>query len=120
MSESDSIHLLDGKTIDYTYEGGWRFKVRFYAGLVAYEFLGESGADVSAGNADIPYQSRLIRDGLFHVMWHETNIGDVVSLVIDAANERIYSAALLGYGGHDATVHFERGEIHSFADTATG
>ena len=121
MIKKDSKHLLDGKTIDYTYDGGWRFRVRFYDGLAAYEFLGESGEDVSNSNADIPYQSRLIREDLYHVVWHETNIGDVVSLVIDISNNRIFSAALLGYREPDYNLHFEGGNINSFSvsDDAT-
>jgi len=113
------MHILDGKTVDYTYEGGWRFKVRFYNGLVAYEFLGAEGENVSNKNADIPYRSRLIRENVYHVAWHETNIGDFVSLVIDTETNRIYSAALLGYRGEDFSFHFEGGDIHSFADSAT-
>ncbi len=115
MNENESMHLLDGRTIDYTYNGGWRFRVRFYDGLAAYEFLGESGEDVSNSNADIPYQSRLVRDDLYHVVWHETNIGDFMTLIIDIANRRIYSAALLGYRGPDYNLHFEGGNIHSYA-----
>ena len=117
MNKNNSTHLLDGKTIDYTYEGGWRFRVRFYDGLAADEFLGENGEDVSNSNADIPYQSRLIRKDLYHVVWHETNIGDLVSLVIDIANKLIYSAALVGYRGPDYTLHFEGGTIHSLIDS---
>ncbi|MGB2957982.1 MAG: MoaF N-terminal domain-containing protein [Bacteroidota bacterium] len=114
MNRKESMHLLDGRTIDYTYDGGWRFRVRFYEGLAAYDFLGESGENVSDSNADIPYQSRLVREDLYHVVWHETNIGDLASLVIDVANKRIYSAALLGYHGPDLNLHFEGGDIHSF------
>ncbi len=117
MNKNESKHLLDGKTIDYTYEGGWRFRVRFYDGLVSYEFLGESGENVSNSNADIPYQSRLVRENLYHVVWHETNIGDLVSLIIDIPNDRIYSAALVGYRGPDYYLHFESGIIHSFSDS---
>jgi hypothetical protein len=117
MNENNSMHLLDGKTVDYTYDGGWRFRVRFYDGLAAYEFLGEGGEDVSNSNANIPYQSRLVRKDLYHVVWHETNIGDLVSLIIDIANKRIYSAALLGYRRPDYTLHFERGNIQSYADS---
>ena len=106
------MHILDGKAIDYTYDGGWRFRVRFYDGLAAYEFLGEDGEDVSNRNEDIPYQSRLIRDGIYHVVWHETDINDLVSLVIDAENDRIFSAALMGYRGEEPMLHFEGGDIH--------
>ena len=117
MPVNESLHLLDGKTIDYTYEGGWRFRVRFYDGLAAYEFVGEGGEGVSNSNADIPYQAREIRDGLYHVVWHETDIGDLVSLVIDVTHERIFSAALLGYRDADSALHFEPGTIHSIETT---
>ena len=89
MLEDNQVHLLDGKVIDYTYDGGWRFRVRFYDGMAAYQFLGDSGESVSNSNEDIPYQSRIIRDNLYHVVWHETNIGDLVSLVIEVENNRI-------------------------------
>ena len=114
MKNSGERSLLDGKSVDYTYEGGWRFRVRFYDGLVAYEFVGEEAGEVSNSNADIPYRARLIRDDLYHVVWHEQDIGDLVSLVIDSRAMRIYSAALLGYRGDDASLHFEPGDIHSF------
>jgi len=106
-------HLLDGKTIDYTYEGGWRFRVSFANGLVAYEFVGQNEGDVSNANSDIPYDSRLIRKDLYHVIWHETDINDLVSLVIDLRANTIYSAALLGYKADDAMLHFEPGVIHT-------
>ena len=117
MNKNGSMYLLDGKTLVYTYEGSWRFKVRFYDGLAAYEFLGESGENVSNSNADIPYQSRLVREDLYHVVWHETDIGDLVSLVIDIANKRIYSAALLGYRSQNYYLHFQGGTITSFTSS---
>lgn len=107
---------LNGKTIDYTYEGGWRFKVKFYDNLVAYQFIGEGTGDVSGSNTDIPYLARAIQSDLFHVMWHETDIHDLVSLVIDKKEMRIYSAALLGYQ-QDAMPHFESGVIHSITNS---
>lgn len=113
MQSKDQTNFLDGKTIDYTYEGGWRFRVRFGDGRVGYEFLGETEGEVSNANENIPYQARQIREGLYHVVWHETDIGDLVSLVIDIENERIYSAALLGYREADVALHFEPGILHS-------
>jgi phenolic acid decarboxylase len=114
MNKSESMHLLDGKILLYTYEGGWSFRVRFYDGLAAYEFLGDSGKKGSNSKADIPYQSRLVREDLYHVVWHETDIGDLVSLVIDITNKRIYSAALLGYRSQKFFLHFQGGTITSF------
>ncbi len=116
MIEEGEAHMLDGRTIDYTYDGGWRFKVRFYDGLAAYQFLGEDGASVSNSNEDIPYQSRLIRENLYHVVWHEKDIGDLVSLVIDIENNRVFSAALLAYGDPEAMLHFEGGDINEISN----
>lgn len=113
MKEDQPMHLLDGKTLEYTYENGWSFRLRFYDGKIAYEFLGASEGEVSNRNENIPYQSREIREDLYHVVWHEANIHDVVSLVIDLAGKRLYSAALLGYGKPDANLLFESALIHN-------
>ena len=108
-------HLLDGKTIRYTYSGGLAFEVRFADGLASYKALVDSG-NVSNENSDIPYQSRQIRPGLIHSVWHETDIGDIVSLVIDFDAKTIYSAALLGYRADDRMLHFEDGVIESIEE----
>ena len=46
--------------------------------------------------------------------WHETNAGDLVSLVIDQQQNKIHSAASLGYRGDDADIDFESGEMHGW------
>jgi len=109
---SSKRELMDGKTIRYTYSGGLVFEVRFCGGLASYKALVDSGS-VSNENSDIPYQSREIRPGLIHTIWHEDSIGDVVSLVIDLDARKIYSAALLGYAADDRMLHFEDGVIES-------
>ena len=103
--------LMDGTTIDYTYSGGMHFIVTFHDGLASYEAVGDTGG-VSDANDNIPYRSREIRPGLIHTVWHETDIGDMVSLVIDMDAGRIYSAALLGYPADDRMLHFEDGIIN--------
>ncbi|MEX3008284.1 hypothetical protein [Hoeflea sp. TYP-13] len=108
--------LMDGKTIDYTYSGGLRFVVAFRNGLASYRAVGDTGG-VSNRNDDIPYQSRQIRPGLIHTVWHEENIGDLVSLVIDLDARKIYSAALLGYPADDRMLHFEDGVIAEIKET---
>ena len=104
--------LMDGVTIDYTYSGGLHFIVTFKEGLASYRAVGDTGG-VSNRNDNIPYTSREIRPGLIHTVWHEENIGDIVSLVIDKEAKKIYSAALLGYQADDRMLHFEDGVIHS-------
>ena len=104
-------HDLDGTTIDYTYDGGGSFRVRFYDGLVAYEFLGEQTGEISRSNENIPYVCRSLGYHRYHVAWHEKNIGDFVSLIIDEGSMDVFSAALLGYESPDAIIHFEHGTI---------
>ena len=99
--------LMDGKTIDYIYSGGLHFIVTFKDGLASYTAVGDTGG-VSNENNDIPYQSREIRPGLIHTVWHEENIGDMVSLVIDLEAQKVFSAALLGYREEDRMLHFEK------------
>lgn len=106
---------MDGKTIDYTYSGGWRFVVSFRDGLASYKAIGDTGGAAGENN-DIPYRSRLIRPGLVHTSWHEEDIGDMVSLVIDLETKQIYSAAILGYRGDDRALHFEDGVINSIEE----
>ena len=104
--------LMDGMTVDYTYSGGMHFVVTFRDGLASYEAVGDTGG-VSDANDNIPYESREIRPGLIHTIWHETDIGDLVSLVIDLDAGKIYSAALLGYPADDRMLHFEDGVINN-------
>ncbi len=104
-------HLMDGMTIDYTYSGGMHFVVTFRDGLASYKAVGDTGG-VSDANDNIPYQSREIRPGLVHTIWHETDIGDLVSLVVDLDAGKVYSAALLGYPADDRMLHFEDGVIN--------
>lgn len=107
-------HLMDGKTILYTYSGGLRFEVRFAKGKASYQAIGDSGS-VNSQNSDISYQSRQIRPNLIHTVWHEASIGDMVSLVIDLDAMKIYSAALLGYPEDDRMLHFEDGVIEKIS-----
>ena len=107
--------LMDGKTIDYTYSGGWRFVVGFRDGLASYKAIGDTGG-VANENSGIPYKSRMIRPGLVHTVWHEESIGDMVSLVIDLEANTVYSAAIVGYGGDDRMIHFEDGVINSIEE----
>ncbi len=104
--------LMDGITINYTYSGGLHFVVSFCDGLASYRAIGETDG-VSNQNDNIPYQSREIRPGLIHTEKKKKNIGDMVSLVIDLDTQKIYSAALLGYGADDRMLHFEDGVINS-------
>ncbi len=104
--------LMDGKTIEYVYTGGLHFIVTFEDGLASYKAVGDTGG-VSGENSGIPYQSRQIRPGLIHTVWHETDIGDMVSLVIDLDAGKVFSAALLGYPKEDRMLHFEEGSVIS-------
>lgn len=110
-----SKQLMDGKSIAYTYEGGWRYRVRFYDGMAAYESLTAEG-NASYGASDIPYQSRQIREGLIQIVWQERELGDMVSLLIDEPEHIVWSTALLGYASDKPNLHFQRGRIDSLTD----
>ena len=110
-------HLLDGKTIQFNYLGGLAFEIIFDAGHASYKALDSSGA-VASANEQIPYQSKELRPNLIHAVFHEKDIGDVMSLVIDFDANTIHSAALLGYRDDEPLLHFEGARIEHVEDAA--
>lgn len=100
---------MDGRTIRYRYSGGMAFELVFRDGKASYKSL----VNPAQANVDIPYQARILRPGLIHMIWHEQTIGDVVSLAIDLDAGRVFSAALLGYPAADRQLHFEDAVIES-------
>ncbi|MEC8556745.1 MAG: hypothetical protein VXZ82_17225 [Planctomycetota bacterium] len=52
--------ILTSQSFDYTFEGGWRFRVQFQDGMAANQFVVEDTGEVSNQKSDIPYQARMI------------------------------------------------------------
>jgi hypothetical protein len=99
---------LDGLKIDYTYEGGGQIIASFSQGQLRYRWL--SGPFEGVEETGLKYRSRHLRDEIYLVNWHDTDNSNFVTLVIDLAQKKIHSSALLYYGSEN--------EVESFAEAA--
>jgi phenolic acid decarboxylase len=91
--------LLNGKTLIFEYTNGWGFYLSFYDNMIKYQFRRDLTNPDSVGskNQDIPYRSRKIDNNIYQIMWHEKDVKDVVSMVINLNNDTLFAAGLLGY-----------------------
>ncbi len=91
--------LLNGKTLIFEYTNGWGFSLSFYDNMLRYQFRRDltNPDGVGSRNQDIPYRSRKVGDNMYQIMWHEPNVSDVVTMVINFNTSTLYAAALLGY-----------------------
>ena len=95
MTTETHNHELDGVELEYTYAELGTVVVRFYEGLVQFEWLdgplsGESGSD-------FPYRVKQLSDHQFLANWHEPEARGFVTLFIDLAEGRVYSSVLASY-----------------------
>lgn len=91
--------LLNGKTLIFEYTNGWGFALSFYDNMVKYQFRRNltDPDGVGSRNQDIPYRSRQVGDNMYQIMWHEPNVRDVVTMLINFNTSTLYAAGLLGY-----------------------
>jgi len=91
--------LLNGKTLVFEYTNGWGFSLSFYDNMLKYQFRRNLTDPESVGsrNQDIPYRSRKVGDNMYQIMWHESDIKDVVTMLINFNTDTLYAAGLLGY-----------------------
>ncbi len=91
--------LLNGKTLIFEYTNGWGFSLSFYDNMLRYQFRRDltNPDGVGSRNQDIPYRSRKVGDNMYQIMWHEPNVKDVVTMLINFNTSTLYAAALLGY-----------------------
>jgi len=99
---------LDGLTLDSTYEGGGQIIASFSRGQLQYRWL--SGPFEGVEETGLKFRSRHLRDEIYVVNWHDTNNSNFVTLIIDLAQKKIHSSALLYYGS--------KNEVESFAEAA--
>ena len=110
---ASGAELLNGTNFVFQYamgENAWSFEVWFNDDEVSYKFIGEED-DRTYTNQGIPYMSRKLGDNWYQIMWHETDVKDVVSLLMNFDAGTIHSAALLGYDGDEPLQHFHSGII---------
>lgn len=93
--------LLNGKTLIFEYTNGWGFSLSFYDNMLRYQFRRDlsNPEGVGSRNQDIPYRSRRVGDNMYQIMWHEPDVKDVVTMLINFNTSTLYAAGLLGYDG---------------------
>jgi len=104
--------LLNGKTLVFEYTNGWGFALTFYDNMIKYQFRQDLTNPEGAGsrNQDIPYRSRQIGPNLYQIMWHEKDVKDVITMVINLNNNTLTAAGLMSY--HDKKIEvFEAASI---------
>ncbi len=91
--------LLNGKTLIFEYTNGWGFYLSFYDNKIKYQ-IGRNLSNpdgIGSKNQDIPYRSRMIGDDLYQVYWHEKDVKDVVSMIINLKAGTLFASGILGY-----------------------
>ena len=91
--------LLNGKTLIFEYTNGWGFSLSFYDNKLRYQFRRDlsNPEGVGSRNQDIPYRSRKVGDDMYQIMWHEPDVKDVVTMLINFNTSTLYAAGILGY-----------------------
>ena len=91
--------LLNGKTLIFEYTNGWGFSLSFYDNMLRYQFRRDlnNPEGVGSRNQDVPYRSRRVGDNMYQIMWHEPDVKDVVTMLINFNTSTLYAAGLLGY-----------------------
>lgn len=106
---ANAEHLLDGRSIQYSYQNGWGIKFNFYNGHLKYEWT--AGPRKGHTEVDIPYQSRKIYEQTYLVNWHEPTKPDFVTLVLNFKDNSVYSSVITAYGTKREAIHFDSGKI---------
>ena len=103
-------HLLDGVELDYTYQGGGQIIASFAQGQLQYRWL--SGPFEGVEESGLRYRSRRLGDEMYVVNWHDVENCNFATLIVDLANKKVYSSALIYYGSENETEHFGEATIN--------
>ncbi len=104
-----AAHLLDGRSLQYSYENGWGIHFEFYSGHLKYTWT--AGPRKGHAEIDLPYQSRKIGEATYLVNWHEPTKPDFVTLVLNFKDHAVYSSVITAYGTEKEAIHFDSGTI---------
>ena len=95
--EKNNEHVLDGTTINWTYNSsGSGMTLSFDNGMAQYEWI--TGSRKGRSAKDIPYKSREINDGVYLINWVQPEKPDFITLVFDFNKNAVFSSGLIGYG----------------------
>ena len=108
LEVSDDLEsVLDGYALTYAYEHTRAFEVKFEDGTITYRFRMPDG-EYSDFRSPVPYFGRTLGPGRYYIGWHEEDVTNYVTLLINLGAMEIYSSAILG--DYDV-IHFQRAEI---------
>lgn len=103
--------LLDGANFNYQYQNGHAIHARFEGGTIEYRWI--RGPNVSQTYKTYPYQSRQIRNDIILLQWHEDDLGNLITLVVDLDAQRVASSAIVRYRQEKPIIAFQGGTIEN-------
>ena len=102
-------HLLDGTTMQYTYEEMGTVLVTYDQGCIGFEWVGGPIKGETGGG--FPYRARKVGEDQFFVNWHEPDMPGFVTLHIDFVSGHVHSAVLAAYASENEQIHFDTATI---------
>ena len=109
-AQEDESHSLDGIQLEYTYTDGASVVLNFYDGLIKYRWT--AGPNEGAAGEGFSYESKLIRDDQYMVVWRSTERRFFVTMTIDLEQRTMVTSAISGYGTDEEMVLFDEASIH--------
>jgi hypothetical protein len=106
--------LLDGTDFNYQYQNGHAIHARFEDGKIEYRWI--RGPNASETYKTYPYSSRQIRNDIVLLQWHEDNLDNLITLVVDLDAHRVASSAIVRYRKDKPIIAFQGGTIENLQD----
>ena len=110
MSEVQS-NLLDGITMQYTYEEMGTVRTSYDSGRISFEWL--SGPLQGTTGSGFHYRVRKLGHDCYFVNWHEPELPGFVTLHIDFEEGQVSSSLIADYGTEGEQIHFDIASIES-------
>ena len=103
---SDAIsHLLDGTTMQYTYNDMGTVRTSYKNGNISFEWI---SGPLQGGTGDgFAYRAREVGKNRFFVNWHEPELPGFVTLLIDFDAGHVHSSLIAEYGSAEEQIHFD-------------
>ena len=103
--------MLDGTTMQYTYDEMGTVRTVYENGLISFEWL--SGPLEGGVGEGFVYRAREIGQRRYLVNWHEPELPGFVTLYIDFDALEVHSSLIAAYGTDDEQIHFDTVKIDS-------
>ncbi len=102
-------HLLDGTTMQYTYNEMGTVRTRYGDGCIEFEWI--AGPMQGQTGGGFAYRAREVGSNRFLVSWHEPELPGFVTLYIDFDAGEVHSSLIAAYGSEDEQIHFDTASI---------